>query len=81
MNIFSTKERYTRGNKLVGLTKSHTVYTSGARRKRAAMATYNKKLDTIKITQVLDEVMLVHETNVETPRYKLLACSLISTDR
>jgi len=50
------------GNKLSGLPKSLPVYTSGAGRKRAAIVINNKQIDTIKITQLSDEVTVVLET-------------------
>ena len=55
---------YTIGNKLAGLPKSLTIYTSGARRKRAAIVIHNKQIDTIKITQLSDEDTVVLETKV-----------------
>ena len=46
----------------MGLSKSLTVYTSEARRKRAAIVINNKQIDTIKITKLSDEYTVVLET-------------------
>jgi len=48
IDILCIQEPYTTGNKLAGLPKSLTVYTSGAGRKRAAIVINNKQTDTIK---------------------------------
>jgi len=64
IDILGIQEPYTIGNKLAGLSKSLTVYTSGTRRKRAAIVINCKQIDTIKITQLSDEDTVVLETKV-----------------
>jgi len=48
IDFFCKQEPYTIGNKLAGLSKSRTVYTSGAGRERAAILINNKQIDTKK---------------------------------
>jgi len=64
IDIFCIQEPYTIGNKLACLSESLTVYTSGARRKRAAIVINIKQIDTIKITQLSDENTVVLETTL-----------------
>jgi len=58
------QEPYKIGNTLAGLPKSLTVYTSGARRKRAAIVINNKHIDTITVTQLSDEDTVELKTKV-----------------
>ena len=52
-------------NIVVGIPRSCTVFTSGAGRKRAAIAIKNKRIDTILLTQFSNEVKVVVETRGE----------------
>ena len=61
-DIVFIQEPYNINNIAVGLPRSCAVFTSGAGRKRAAIAIKNKRLDTVLLTQLSNEDMVVVET-------------------
>jgi len=61
IDILCIQESYTIGKKLAVVSKFLTVYTSGARRKRAALGITNKQIDN-KNNPVSDEDTVVLET-------------------
>ena len=63
-DIVFIQEPYNIGNKAVGLPRSCAVFTSGAGRKRAAIAIKNKTIDTLLLTQISNEDTVVVETRV-----------------
>jgi hypothetical protein len=65
IDIVFMQEPYNIGNKAVGLLRSCIVFTSGAGRKRAAMAISSKRVDILLITQFSNEDTVVVETRVE----------------
>jgi len=56
------QEPYNINSMVLGIPRSCTVFTSGAGRKRAAIAIKNKRIDTILITQFSNENTMVVET-------------------
>ena len=64
-DIVCIQEPYTIGSKVMGLPRSYAVFASGTGRKRAAIVIKNKHIDTILLTQLSDEDVVVVETRVE----------------
>jgi len=60
-------------NIVVGIPRSCTVFTSGAGRKRAAIAIKNKRIDTILLTQFSNEDTVVVETRGENTSLILIS--------
>jgi hypothetical protein len=63
-DIVCIQEPYIIGSKVMGLPRSCAVFASGAGRKRAAIVIKNKHIDTILLTQLSDEDVVVVETRV-----------------
>lgn len=63
IDITFIQEPYTINNELAGISKTMRTYTSGHRRKRAAVIVNNKDIDVTKIKQISDEDCIVVEVN------------------
>ena len=66
------QDPYNIGNKVVGLPQSYAVFTSGAGRKRAAIALNNKRIDTILLTQLSNDDTVVVGTRVDNASFILV---------
>ena len=64
-DILCIQETYTIGEKNVGLPRTYTDNATGKGRKRAAIVINNKQIDTILITQISDEDVVVLETRFD----------------
>ena len=69
VDITYVQEPYTINNKLAGLPRCHTVYTSGDGRKRTAIVINNDKLDVTLITQLSNEDCVAVEMRSEAVKF------------
>jgi len=67
------QEPYNINNMVAGIPRSCTVFTSGAGRKRAAIAMKHKRIDTILLTQFSNECTVVVETRGENTSLILIS--------